>query len=78
MLSVMHLLDTQRQLAAILEFIMKGNNSMKKERVRINLDISKDLNEKLRKQADKQDMSMNALIRIALEKYLKEVDKYDR
>ena len=29
--------------------------------------------EKLRKQAYKQDMTMNALIRIALEKYLKEV-----
>ena len=43
---------------------------MKKERVRINLDISKELNERLRQQADKQDMTMNALIRIALEKYL--------
>lgn len=48
---------------------------MKKERIRINLDISKELNEKLRKQAEKQDMSMNALIRIALEKYLKEVSE---
>lgn len=46
---------------------------MKKERVRINLDISKDLNEKLRKQAEQQDMTMNAFIRLALEKYLKEV-----
>ena len=46
---------------------------MKKERIRINLDLSKELNEKLRKQADKQDMTMNALITIALEKYLKEV-----
>ena len=45
---------------------------MQKERIRISLDISKELNEKLRKQADKQDMTMNALIRIALEKYLKE------
>lgn len=45
---------------------------MKKERIRINLDVSKELNEKLRKQADEQDMSLNALIRIALEKYLKE------
>lgn len=62
-----------KQLMAI-----NGDTRMKKERVRINLDISKDLNEKLRKQADKQDMSMNALIRIALEKYLKEVDKDDR
>lgn len=51
---------------------------MKKERIRINLDISKELNEKLRKQADKQDMSMNALIRIALEKYLKEASGNDR
>ena len=63
----------QTQQAVILEFIMKGCYKMKKERVRINLDISKELNEKLRKQADKQDMTMNALIRIALEKYLKEV-----
>ena len=46
---------------------------MQKERVRISLDVSKELNEKLRKQVDKQDMTMNALIRIALEKYLKEV-----
>ena len=46
---------------------------MQKERIRISLDLSQELNEKLRKQADKQDMTMNALIRIALEKYLKEV-----
>ncbi len=46
---------------------------MKKERVRINLDISKELNEKLRKQANSQDMTINALIRIALEKYLESV-----
>ena len=51
---------------------------MKKERIRINLDISKELNEKLRAQADKQDMTMNALIRLALEKYLKEVTQNDR
>ena len=46
---------------------------MKKEHIRISVDVSKELNEKIRKQADKQDMTMNALIRIALEKYLKEV-----
>ena len=63
----------QKQQAVILESIMKGCYKMKKERVRINLDISKELNERLRRQADKQDMTMNALIRIALEKYLKEV-----
>jgi predicted HicB family RNase H-like nuclease len=57
---------------------INGDIRMKKERIRINLDISKELNEKLRKQADKQDMSMNALIRIALEKYLKEASDHDR
>ena len=46
---------------------------MKKNHIRVSLDLSKELNEKLRKQADKQDTTMNALIRIALEKYLKEV-----
>lgn len=47
---------------------------MKKERIRINLDVSKELNEKLRLQADKQDMTMNALIRLALEYYLKKIE----
>ena len=69
----MLLMAIQTQQAGILEFTMKGDCKMKKERVRINLDISKELNERLRQQADKQDMTMNALIRIALEKYLKEV-----
>ena len=46
---------------------------MKKDRIRINVDVSKELGEKLKKQAEKQDMTVNALIRIALEKYLKEV-----
>ena len=63
----------QTQQAGIPEFTMEGDCKMKKERVRINLDVSKELNERLRQQADKQDMTMNALIRIALEKYLKEV-----
>lgn len=46
---------------------------MKREHIRISVDLSKELNEKLRAQADAQDMTMNALIRIALKKYLKEV-----
>ena len=46
---------------------------MKKDHIRISLDLSKELNEKLRKQAENQDMTINALIRIALEEYLKEV-----
>lgn len=47
---------------------------MKKERVRISLDVSKELNEKLKKQAEAQDMTTNALIRLALEDYLKRAE----
>ena len=43
---------------------------MKKERVRINLDISKELNEKIRQIDNKKDMTINAFIRVALEYYL--------
>ena len=47
------------------------NYKMKKDHVRISIDLSKALNEKLRQEADKRDMSMNALIRLALENYFK-------
>lgn len=46
---------------------------MKKERVRINLDVSKELAEKIKLEAEKQDITVNALIRLILDKYLKEV-----
>ena len=46
---------------------------MKKERVRINLDISKELNERLRQLADKQDMTMNNIIKKKKKKNIKEV-----
>lgn len=45
---------------------------MKKERIRINLDVSKELNEALRAAADKKDMTLNAFIRASLAKYLLE------
>lgn len=48
---------------------------MKKQRVRINLDVSKELNEALRAAADKKDMTLNALIRIAIEEYLKNLSR---
>lgn len=47
---------------------------MKKEHIRISVDLSKELDEKVRKQADKQDMTINALIRLALEYYLKKIE----
>lgn len=47
---------------------------MKKDHVRISIDVSKDLNERLRKAAEKKDMTMNAFIRLAIENYLKSLD----
>lgn len=47
---------------------------MKKDHVRISVDLSKDLNEKLHKEADKRDITMNAFIRLAIENYLKSLD----
>lgn len=42
---------------------------MKKERVRINLDVSPELAEKLKVEADKKDITLNATIRLILQKY---------
>ena len=61
-------MENEKQPMAI-----NGDMQMKKERIRISLDVSKELGEKLKKQAEKQDMTMNALIRLVLEKSLKEV-----
>lgn len=42
---------------------------MKKERIRINLDVSPELAEKLRAEADKKDITLNATIRLILQDY---------
>jgi predicted HicB family RNase H-like nuclease len=42
---------------------------MKKERVRINLDVAPELAEKLRAEANKKDITLNATIRLILQKY---------
>lgn len=47
---------------------------MKKDHVRISIDVSKDLNERLRKAAEEKDMTMNTFIRLAIENYLKSLD----
>ena len=44
---------------------------MKKERVRINLDVSKELGEKIKAQAEAEDKAVNVLIREILDQYLK-------
>ena len=56
-----------------LYIVIDGDMQMNKERVRISLDVSKELGEKIKEQAEKHDMTVNAFIRIALKEYLKEV-----
>lgn len=46
---------------------------MKKERIRINLDVSPELAEKLRTEADKKDITLNATIRLILQQYFEGV-----
>lgn len=46
---------------------------MKKERIRINLDVSPELAEKLKAEADKKDITLNATIRLILHQYFEEV-----
>lgn len=47
---------------------------MKKNHVRISIDLSEVLNKKLRLSAEENDMTMNAIVRLALEYYFKEED----
>lgn len=42
---------------------------MKKERIRINLDVSPELAEKLKAESDKKDITLNATIRLILQAY---------
>lgn len=48
---------------------------MKKDRVRISLDVSPELAEKLRVEADKKDITLNATIRLILQNYFEEDEK---
>lgn len=45
---------------------------MKKERVRVNFDASKELIDKAKLAAEEKDITLSLLIRLALEAYLKE------
>ena len=45
---------------------------MKKKRIRINLDVSPELAEKIRVEADKKDIAVYAIIRLILQQYFKE------
>ena len=42
---------------------------MKKERIRINLDVSPELAEKLKAEAAKKDIALNAVIRLILQQH---------
>lgn len=46
---------------------------MRKERIRINLDVSPELAKKLKSEANKKDITLNATIRLILQSYFEEV-----
>ena len=48
---------------------------MKKERIRINLDVSPELDTKLRAEADEKDITLNATIRLILLQYFESKGK---
>lgn len=48
---------------------------MKKSRIRINLDVSKELGEKLKLQAELEDKTVNALLREIIYDYIKSKEK---
>jgi hypothetical protein len=48
---------------------------MKKERIRINLDVSSELAEKLKAESDKKDITLNATIRLILQEYFEKNEK---
>lgn len=51
---------------------------MKKERIRINLDVSPELAKKLKAESDTKDITLNATIRLILQQYFEEKRDYDR
>lgn len=51
---------------------------MKKERVRINLDVSPELAKKLKAESDAKDITLNATIRLILQQYFEEKMDYDK
>lgn len=48
---------------------------MTKERVRISLDVSPKLAEKLKAESDKKDITLNATIRLILQEYFEKNEK---
>jgi predicted HicB family RNase H-like nuclease len=46
---------------------------MKKNHIRISLDVSPELAEKLKAEADKNDIALNATIRLILQQYFEDV-----
>ncbi len=51
---------------------------MIKERVRISLDVSPELAEKLKVESDEKDITLNATIRLILQQYFEEKRDYDK
>lgn len=51
---------------------------MKKQRIRINLDVMEELASRIRHAADRKDIAVNAFIRLALEDCLAKDEKDDK
>lgn len=45
---------------------------MKKERVRINLDVNKELAKLIKEEAERKDITQNAMIRLMLQRYFED------
>ena len=48
---------------------------MKKERVRINLDVTPELAKRIKEEAKNKDITQNAMIRLMLQKYFEDKNK---
>lgn len=48
---------------------------MKKNHIRISLDVSPELAEKLKAESDKKDITLNAIIRLILQEYFEKNEK---
>ena len=62
----------------LLQVNINGDIKMKKERIRINLDVSPELAKKLKAESDAKDITLNATIRLILQQYFEEKRDYDR
>jgi hypothetical protein len=69
------LLMADLKLIKVYIFIKEQKKSMKKERVRINLDVNKELAKLIKEEAERKDITQNAMIRLILQGYFENKDE---